>query len=115
MSDEAGEAFARLSLEFHGVAPGPTTSDSADVKWWNRPDDGLMTGTLFSAGSGDCPRWSGLRRARWAVVQVDAFGNAAAVAYGPLSQDLCPMQAARDGEDYAIAMLAQTFKVYIDY
>ena len=41
------------------------------------------------------------------VVLVDNFGNATAAAYGLVPQDLCPIQVANEGEDYAIAMLAQ--------
>ena len=39
-------------------------------------------------------------------MQVNNVGNAIAAAYGPVPSDLCPMQVARDGEDYGIGMLA---------
>ena len=51
-SDEAGEAFAKgLFREPLGLVPAPATSESAEVKWWNKRADGLLTGTRFSDGS----------------------------------------------------------------
>ena len=64
-------------------------------------------GTLFSDGFGAHPKWRILRRADCAVAQVDDFGNDMSAACGPVPHDLCLMQVSRDGEDNAIAMLAQ--------
>ena len=40
-----------LFLEPLGLVHAPSTSDTAEVRWY-RPDDGLLTGTVFSDGSG---------------------------------------------------------------
>ena len=89
------------------LVPAPTTSDTHEVRWWNNPDDGLLTGTLFSDGSGAHPRWINLRRAAWAAIQVDDFGHATAAANGSVLHAFCPMQVARGGDAYSIAMLAR--------
>ena len=115
-SEEAEETFKGLSLELDNLALQPATGAVVDSRWRNRLADGMLMGTLFSDGSGMHPRWANLRRAGWAAVQVDNMGNAVDPAYGPVPSNLCPMQVARDAENYAIAMLAQIamplFKVH---
>ena len=48
----------------------------------------------------------------------DSFGEALAAAFGPVPESAGPMQQARDGEDFAIAMLAEValgeVEVYTD-
>ena len=61
LSDNAGEAFAKgLFPELLSLAPDPAISETAEVKWWNKLEDGLLTGTLFFVGSGAHPRWGRL-------------------------------------------------------
>ena len=59
-----------------------------------------------------------MRRAGWAVVQVDGEGSLVAAAFGAVPWEAAPGQEARDGEDYAVYMLtevaAQPFSLYID-
>jgi hypothetical protein len=77
-----------------------------------------MSGTLYTDGSGLHPRWPQLRRAGWAVVQVDSSGQLVSAAYGPVPSDEAPEQVARDGEDYAVFMCAVVatppFRLHID-
>ena len=64
------------------------------------------------------PRCRALRRAGWALVQVDSKGDLVAAAYGPVPLDDAPFQQARDGEDYAIfmatALVEPPFALHID-
>jgi len=119
VSEEAGELFARgVFPDLGPIAPKLLTSAEAEIQWWNKPATGLLTGTLFTDGSGRFPQWTFLRRAGWAVVQVDRFGEPVAAAYGAVPLDECPTQVARDGEDFAISMLSVVamppFRCYID-
>ena len=50
------------------------------------------------------------RRAGWAIVQLDAAGNAVAAAYGVVPLAFGPGQEARDGEDFAFRMLGLHFE-----
>ena len=84
--------------------PAPLRSDQNEIMWVNRPITGKLTGTLFTDGSGLHQLWPELRRAGWAIVQVDRFGNLVAAAYGHVPVDECPDQVARDGEDFAVLM-----------
>ena len=107
VSEEAGEMFARgIFPDLSPLAPDLLTSSEATVLWWNKPASGYLTGSLFTDGSGHFPQWTCLRRAGWAVVQTDGLGFPVAAAYGAVPVDLCPFQVARDGEDFAISMLA---------
>ena len=119
VSEEASELFARAVFPDPQVlSPPKLLSGQAEICWINRPASGLLTGTLFTDGSGLNPTWAVLRRAGWAIVQVDRFGQLIAAAYGAVPEDECPLQVARDGEDYAIMMLSQVaiapFHLFID-
>ena len=98
--------------------PPPKQSHQLTTHWFNKPARGRLTGTLFLDGSGLGGSSSFLRRAGWAVVQTDAAGNFISAAYGAAPWDAAPAQVARDGEDYAVAMLPeiaiQPFELYID-
>ncbi len=114
-----GEMFARgIFPDVMAELPPPLQADRAQIHWVNRPASGRMSGTLFSDGSGMFPEWPQLRRAGWAVVQVDRLGNLTAAAYGAVPLDIGPQQVARDGEDYAAFMctvLAEPpFCLYVD-
>ena len=112
-----GETFAR-SLFPDPAALFPEPVREAEVHWVNRPPGGRMTGTLFTDGSGLHGEHRPLRRAGWSVVQVDRFGVALHVAYGPVPVTEAPEQVARDGEDFAFVMTSQVasppFRVYTD-
>ena len=58
-----------------------------------------------------------LRRARWSIVQTDAYGDLVAAAYGAVPWDEAAGQVARDGEDFAVAIRAEVaielFEVHI--
>ena len=112
-----GELFARgIFPDPHGQLPGPMKE--AQVHWYNAPEGTKLTGALFTDGSGLHPRFPHLRRAGWAIVQVDRYGEAVAAVYGPVPVTAGPGQVARDGEDYAIMMLSvhavPPFEVYVD-
>ena len=70
--------------------PPALSSEQAQVHWINRPEGGRMLGILFTDGSGLHPRWPSLRRAGWAVVQVDSLGGLVAAAYGAAPVDEAP-------------------------
>ena len=113
------ELFARgLLPDPRGILPRPKRADQLTVQWVNRPADGVLTGTLFLDGSGLHGRYPALRRAGWSIVQVDAESQLQAAVYGAVPWDDCPSQTARDGEDYAVAMLplvaVMPFEAYID-
>ncbi len=78
----------------------------------------MLTGILFLDGSGCGGQTPALRRAGWAIAQVDCFGNLIAAAFGLVPADECPGQTSKDGEDYAVTMLTvvalEPFEVYID-
>eukprot|EP00959_Pyramimonas_sp_CCMP1952_P053431 1117781-Pyramimonas_sp.AAC.1 len=61
----------------------------------------------------------GVARAGWALVQVDRFGGVVAAAYGPVPFAFGPRQTSRDGEDFAIHMVARVgmppFDLYFDF
>ena len=116
---EAGELFARA------IFPDPTPlfprlaiPQGEEIHWVNRPACWHLTGTLFTDGSGRFPCLAALRRAGWAIVQVDVWGNLVAAAYGPVPFQAGPLQEARDGEDYAIHMLPKVamapFHLFVD-
>ena len=118
-STHAGEMFARAVFPApEALLPALLNSTQAQVHWINCPEGGRMSGTLFTDGSGLHPRWPQLRRAGWAVVQVDASGQLVAAAYGPVPHDEAPEQIARDGEDYAVFMCSLVatppFRLHID-
>ena len=72
---DEGERFAR------GIFPSPelvfpVPTDPQDViLWHNRPEAGLLTGTLFLDGSALWASAPFLARAGWSIVQVDRFGQ----------------------------------------
>ncbi len=115
----AGEYFARAI--FPDPSPlfcrRPIPRDD-EVKWINRPASGKLTGMIFSDGSARWPRVAALRRAGWALVQVDPTGSMVAAAYGPVPFAAAPYQQARDGEDYAAHMSAwlvePPFELFVD-
>ncbi len=114
-----GESFARA------MVPDPAclirkqpVPRKQEVNWINRPASGMLSGVIFSDGSARFPRCAALRRAGWALVQVDRFGAMISAAYGPVPFDVAPYQQARDGEDYAVHMSAwlvmPPFDIYVD-
>ncbi len=119
LSSRAAELFARgLLPQPDALLPAPKNSDEVEISWINRPEDGRMSRCLFLDGSGRGGRSEALRRAGWAVAQVDRFGQLIAAAYGAVPWDKCPGQTSRDAEDYAVAMLTlvatEPFVLYID-
>eukprot|EP00973_Karenia_brevis_P018233 2504314-Karenia_brevis.AAC.1 len=92
-SELGGEFFARgVFPAVDSLLPKVLRASEADIRWINQPASGRMSGLLFSDGSGLHPRWPELRRAGWAVVQVDSFGNLVAAAYGPVPWEEGPDQ-----------------------
>eukprot|EP00973_Karenia_brevis_P031401 4331909-Karenia_brevis.AAC.1 len=61
----------------------PCSAEEAEIHWINKPPHGRLSGVLFLDGSGLHPKYPELRRAGWAVVKVDDFGELVAAAYGP--------------------------------
>jgi hypothetical protein len=101
----AGELFARgLFPDPESLIPRHPVPETSLVQWWRKPASGLMTGCLFLDGSALRPHWRATRRAGWAIVQVDRFGNPTAAAFGPVPFDLAPAQTSKDGEDFAVYM-----------
>ena len=100
------------------MIPLPRTNAQLTTQWVNKPPSGFLTGTLFLDGSGTGGQIPFLRRAGWAVVQVDPEGKLVAAAYGAVPWEAAPAQVARDGEDYAVYMLTsvaqQPFSIYVD-
>ena len=113
------EHFARGLLPHpDALLPPAKHTDDCETCWHNRPPDGRLSGTLFLDGSGMGGHCAALRRAGWAIVQVDRFGDLIAAAFGPVPWDACPGQTSRDGEDYAVSMLPfvalEPFELFID-
>ena len=105
------DRFAKgLLLEPSAMLPSPRTKAQLSTQWVNKPQLGQLTGTLFLDGSSTGGRIPFLRRADWAVVQVDSDGNLVAAAYGAVPWEAAPAQEARDGEDYAVYMLTETLR-----
>ena len=79
---------------------------SCPVLWHNRPPEKLLEGHILTDGSssGSAAGSGALRRAGWAVVDVDDLGNLKSAAHGAVPVDVLPEQNSRDGEDYAAAM-----------
>ncbi|CAK0901715.1 unnamed protein product, partial [Prorocentrum cordatum] len=73
-------------------------TDATWAQWVSRPADEKLNGKLYLDGSALEPQFSALRRAGWAIAQCDDDGNLAAGVYGTVRRDLCPQQAAKDGE-----------------
>ncbi|CAK0854014.1 unnamed protein product [Prorocentrum cordatum] len=71
-----------------------------------RPADEKLNGKLYLDGSALEPQFGALRRAGWAIAQCDDDGNLVAGVHGTVRRDLCPQQTAKDGEDFAVWMLA---------
>ncbi|CAK0798446.1 unnamed protein product, partial [Prorocentrum cordatum] len=103
--EAAGEDFARCWLPAPPPPQGPRT-DAMSVWWIRRPPDDRLNGKLYLDGSAVDPQFGSLRRAGWAIAQCDDDGNLIAGVYGTVRRDLCPQQTARDGEDFAVWMLA---------
>ncbi|CAK0885126.1 unnamed protein product [Prorocentrum cordatum] len=82
-------------------------SEKCQVFWIRRPEDGLLSGKLFTDGSAIFPSDPLLGRAGWAVISVDDTGAMISGAFGPVPWDVAPLQLAKDGEDYAYQMLGQ--------
>jgi len=100
-----GELFARaLFPAVEDLFPRMALEEVGLIQWHNRPASGRMSGNLFLDGSGRFPQIPCLRRAGWAVVQVDDAGQLISAAFGPVPFDKGPFQQARDGEDYAAYM-----------
>ena len=113
------EWFARgLLPDPVDLLPAPKQSDDLPIQWHRQPPGGFMTGSLFLDGSCKHPRTAALRRAGWAIVQVDDDGKVVAAAYGGVPYDSCPGQTIGDAEDYAVGMLPlvalEPFRLYID-
>ena len=113
------ERFAKgLLPEPSAMLPPPLTKAQLSTQWINKPVLGRLTGTLFLDGSSTGGRIPFLRRAGWAVVQVDNGGKLVAAAYGAVPWEAAPAQEARDGEDYAVFMLTEVaalpFTIYVD-
>ena len=100
------------------IIPRPLITEEVTTQWVNKPGSGRLTGSLFLDGSGTGGSIPFLRRAGWAIVQVDPDGNLVAAAYGAVPWDAAPAQVARDAEDYAVFMLSKVaalpFTLYID-
>ena len=84
--------------------PQPLCSSSCEVRWVNRPASGLLSGDLFVDGSSWFGEFPFLRRAGWAIVQVDRHGNLQAAVYGPAPADLCLRQSSGEAEVYSLCM-----------
>ena len=105
--EDAAELFARGLFPFPADwLPAPLNSDQAEVKWVNRPLDGLLKGKVFGDGSAFFGQYPALARAGWALVSVDSQCNLISAAFGAVPVDRAPLQRARDGEDYAFFMAA---------
>ena len=89
------------------IIPLPLTNAQVTTQWVNKPASGRLTGTLFLDGSSTGGHIQFLRRAGWAIVQVDTEGKLVAAAFGAVPWDAAPAQVARDAEDYAVFMLSQ--------
>ena len=100
------------------LIPQPRTIPQAITQWINKPASERLTGTLFFDGSATGGQTPFLRRAGWAIVQVDAAGELVAAAFGAVPWESAPAQVARDAEDYAVFMLTrvatQPFTIYVD-
>ena len=104
------ERFARgVSPDPHSLVLWVNEPPEAMVQWANGkvPEGGRMSGLIFIDGSGLHPSQPLMRRAGWAVVQVDRFGNMQFGAYGPAPLAECPLQTSPEAEDYAAFMLTQ--------
>ncbi len=115
----AAELFSRGLLPHpDALLPAVKTSAACEICWVNRPSDGVLSGILFFDGSSRGGSCEALRRAGWAVVQVDRFGSLVSAAYGPVPWDQCPGQTSRDAEDCAVSMLPyvamEPFELHID-
>ena len=113
------ELFARGLLPLPAaLLPLPKISSDLAIQWINKPACGRLSGLLFLDGSGHGGASLLLRRAGWAIVQTDGIGALVSAAYGAVPWDEAPAQVARDGEDFAVAMLAEVaqepFEAYID-
>ena len=80
LGSREAELFARALLPLPGWLPPVTSEAHCQICWVLRPADGLLTGRLFLDGSCLHPRYAQLRRAGWAVVQVDEKGSVVAAA-----------------------------------
>ena len=115
---ELAERFSRGLLPHpRGLLPKALGDDTAVIRWFNRPSDGLLRGALFTDGSVyGCAL--GVPRAGCAIVQVDASGEVVSAAFGAVPGDVCPTQSIADAEDYALAILAMVAvgpaQVYVD-
>ena len=100
------------------LIPLPRTTAQVSTHWINKPSSERLTGSLFLDGSATGGLIPFLRRAGWAIVQVDAAGELVAAAYGAVPWESAPAQVARDAEDYAVYMLtkvaSQPFTIYVD-
>ena len=100
------------------IIPLPLTKAQVTTQWVNKPASGRLTGTLFLDGSATGGQIPFLRRAGWAIVQVDTEGKLVAAAFGAVPWDAAPAQVAKDAEDYAVFMLTlvatQPFSIHVD-
>ena len=114
--EDTGELFARGILPFPADwIPGPLNSDEAEVKWINKPPDGLLKGQVFGDGSSYfAAQHPALARAGWSLVSEDRFGNLVSAAYGAVPIDRAPLQRSNDGEDYALFMAASLCDLGVD-
>ena len=106
-STAVGESFAR------GVFPEPTALVNSrqdrvngKIEWVNKPAGGRLSGLLFTDGSCKYPAWPALRTAGWSIVSVTVDGDLVAAVFGDVPAQDAPRQSSRDGEDYAVRMLA---------
>ena len=90
------------------------------IQWVNKPPSGRLRGLLFLDGSAVFSRYDATRRAGWAVVMTDQFGNLISAAYGLVPLEVARLQFARDGEDFAALQCSQLvdpserFSLFID-
>ena len=89
------------------LVPRPLWTHECEIIWIKKPEEGVLTGHLFTDGSGLHPKCPLARRAGWSLTQLNDDGTLKGAVCGAVAWQLGPFQTARDGEDVACLQAAR--------